>query len=92
MLEQRRYRVRGRVQGVSFRAFTRVEALSLGLTGQVRNLVDGSVEVLAIGTPEALTSLESWLWRGPPAALVDAVELELQLPLEAPAGGSFVIG
>ncbi|MBK8283523.1 MAG: acylphosphatase [Ahniella sp.] len=94
MRERRRYRVRGRVQGVSYRAFARSEAQALGLTGHARNHADGSVEVLVIGTPDALLRLESWLWRGPPAALVDSVELELQESVEpqAEAEPGFRIG
>lgn len=72
----RRYRVSGRVQGVGFRAATRAEARQLGLNGAVRNLRDGRVEVLACGPLDALARLEAWLWRGPPFARVDAVEVE----------------
>jgi acylphosphatase len=66
--------VRGRVQGVFFRASTRSEAHKLGLTGRVENLPDGSVEVLACGEPSAVDRLRQWLWEGPPSARVDAVE------------------
>ena len=92
MLERRVYRVRGRVQGVAYRASTRVEALRLGLTGHVLNRADGSVEVLATGTPDALAKLESWLWRGPPAALVDSVELTLHEPVDSPSDDGFRVG
>ena len=50
-------RIRGKVQGVSFRESARAEALRLGLTGWVRNLSDGSVEAVAEGAPEALEAL-----------------------------------
>lgn len=69
--------VRGRVQGVFFRASTRDQALGLGLTGYVRNLRDGRVEVVACGDPAALESLRDWLWRGPPAAEVQQVDCEV---------------
>ncbi|HUD43055.1 MAG TPA: acylphosphatase [Dokdonella sp.] len=72
----RRYRVTGRVQSVSFRASTRDRALALGIAGHARNLADGSVEVLASGSSEALAALEVWLRRGPPAARVDALHAE----------------
>lgn len=72
----KRYVVRGRVQGVFFRASTRAQALQLGLTGHARNLPDGSVEVLACGGEEAVAKLEAWLWQGPPAARVTSVEGE----------------
>ncbi|HST28130.1 MAG TPA: acylphosphatase [Rudaea sp.] len=68
-----KFNVRGRVQGVAFRASTRGMARRLGLTGHAKNLPDGRVEVLACGDAAALDELESWLRRGPPAARVDAV-------------------
>jgi len=67
------FRVSGRVQGVFFRASTRTQALELGVTGWVRNAADGSVEVLACGTPAAIDALDGWLRRGPPAARVTDV-------------------
>ncbi|TCO81093.1 acylphosphatase [Plasticicumulans lactativorans] len=67
-------RVRGRVQGVAFRAHTRERALQLGVVGQARNLADGSVEVLACGDEAAVRALCDWLRQGPPRARVDAVE------------------
>ncbi|GAB3514858.1 acylphosphatase [Pseudoxanthomonas daejeonensis] len=70
----RRWRVSGRVQGVFFRASTRVEALRLGLDGSAVNLADGQVEVIASGATEALDQLEAWLRRGPPQARVDALQ------------------
>jgi acylphosphatase len=70
------YLVRGRVQGVFYRASTRTAALALGLSGWVRNCADGAVEVEATGSPAALDSLEAWLWKGPPAA--DVVELTVE--------------
>jgi acylphosphatase len=71
-----RFVVSGRVQGVFFRASTRAEALRLGLAGSARNLADGSVEVIASGSDEALNELERWLWQGPPAAHVERVTRE----------------
>lgn len=78
----RRCRVSGRVQGVFFRASTRDRARQLGVTGHARNLVDGSVEVLACGPADGVEALCAWLWRGPPTSRVDAVEVE---PLDAGA-------
>ncbi len=80
-----RFLVSGRVQGVFFRASTRTEALRLGLTGHARNLPDGRVEVLAVGEVAAIEVLTKWLWRGPPAAEVRAVEA---VPIDLPAGDS----
>ncbi len=72
--EARRFTVHGRVQGVWFRESTRREAEPLGITGHAINLPDGTVEVMAIGTPEALQALEAWLHQGPPMARVTRVE------------------
>ena len=84
-----RFLVSGKVQRVSFRAATREQAGRFGLAGYARNLPDGRVEVLAHGSEEALAKLESWLWRGPPLARVDAVEAT---EAEARAVSGFVIG
>ena len=71
-----RARVRGRVQGVWFRASTAERAAALGLRGRAENLPDGSVLVHAAGAPEAVAALVEWLHRGPPLARVDAVDVE----------------
>lgn len=62
--------VHGYVQGVNFRAATRRQAQALGLSGWVRNLPDGAVEVLAEGQRSSLQKLLNWLHDGPPAASV----------------------
>jgi acylphosphatase len=72
----RRALVRGRVQGVWFRASTAERAAALGLRGRAENLADGSVLVHAAGTPEALAALVAWLHEGPPMARVDSVDVE----------------
>ena len=72
----RRFRVRGRVQGVSYRAYTQAEAQRLGLRGHAINRADGSVDVLVCGTPAAVAALERWLWQGSPASRVESVEAE----------------
>ena len=74
--ERRRLRVRGRVQGVFFRASTCERASSLGLVGWVRNREDGSVEIEAEGARPALEQLVAWARRGPQGARVDAVKVE----------------
>ncbi|MCC6272820.1 MAG: acylphosphatase [Deltaproteobacteria bacterium] len=66
--------IRGRVQGVFYRAWTQQTARSLGLKGWVRNLPDGSVELLAQGAAEPLGELLRLCRQGPPAARVAAVE------------------
>jgi acylphosphatase len=67
-------RVQGIVQGVGFRYAAINKARALRLRGYVRNMSDGSVEVLAEGTSEALSSLLAWLKRGPSGARVTAVD------------------
>ena len=74
MVETRRFLVTGRVQGVGFRWFVEREARALGLAGWVRNNLNGSVEVLASGTPQQLSALRSKLRQGPRAARVDNVD------------------
>lgn len=69
-----RLRILGRVQGVGFRWFTREEARELGLSGRVRNLPDGSVEVVAVGNRAALESLRERLREGPPGGRVQEIE------------------
>jgi acylphosphatase len=69
-----RFFVSGKVQGVCFRAYTRDEALRLGLRGYARNLDDGRVEVVACGDAQAVEALADWLQHGPPMARVDALE------------------
>ncbi len=67
--------VHGRVQGVFFRDFTRRQAWALGLTGYVRNLPDGTVEVIAEGPQEALQKLLDQTGAGPSGARVDRVDV-----------------
>lgn len=69
-----RFLVSGRVQGVGFRYFTFHVAREQGLTGFVRNLRDGRVEVVASGDMVALDFLQTALHQGPSASRVDRVE------------------
>ncbi|HXH20665.1 MAG TPA: acylphosphatase [Dehalococcoidia bacterium] len=66
--------IKGRVQGVGFRFFVERQANALGLSGWVRNLPDGSVEVLAEGEPAKLDRLLADVHRGPRHAAVDSVD------------------
>ena len=78
----RRLRVRGRVQGVGYR-YSMVEAArELGVTGWVRNRLDGSVEAVVQGTPAQVEAMVGWARSGPRGARVDDVAV-------GPADGSF---
>jgi len=68
-----RLRISGEVQGVGYRIWATRTAAALRLRGWVRNRFDGSVEVLATGTSEAVATFVEACRRGPPAAQVAAV-------------------
>ena len=68
--------ISGRVQGVFYRHNTYKEATERGITGWVRNLEDGRVEVLLCGEEQVLKDMQEWLWRGPTNAQVTAVDVE----------------
>jgi acylphosphatase len=85
----RRCIVRGRVQGVFYRATAREKAESLGVAGYARNLPDGTVEVLAVGAADQVNEFVQWLWQGSPSSHVTAVDVEELDPGsldETPAG------
>jgi acylphosphatase len=89
MTEQRRRLhmiVRGLVQGVFYRASARDQARLLLLGGWVRNLPDGSVEIVAEGPEETLMELLAWCRQGPPAARVDHIESDWSAAENAFAG------
>lgn len=67
-------RIRGRVQGVFFRAGTRDMALELGLKGWIRNVSDGSVEAVFEGPDDDLNKAVTWCRSGPPGAHVTGME------------------
>ena len=68
--------IRGRVQGVGFRYFARKRALELNITGWVRNLPDGNVEVLAIGPISKLEQFMHYLQTGPMGSRVENTEFQ----------------
>lgn len=76
VMERIKANVFGQVQGVSFRYYTRREAQRLGLTGWIRNEIDGSVKVVAEGDHGQLESLLAFLQTGPPGATVELVKPE----------------
>ena len=70
-----RLRIRGRVQGVYYRAHARTAAMRLGLRGWIRNCDDGAVEVVVEGLPAAVEAFIAWCHQGSPAARVDRLEV-----------------
>lgn len=70
--------IHGRVQGVNFRMSAAAQARRLSLKGWVRNLPDRTVETEAIGSAAALQEYLTWLHKGPPGALVTAVDAQWQ--------------
>ena len=85
-----RLQIRGRVQGVWFRASTAERAFALGLRGRAENRPDGSVLVHAAGSAAALSELVDWLHHGPPMARVDSVEVEVIEPASCEWPDGFV--
>ena len=81
-MEQVRAKVllEGRVQGVGLRYHTQEKALELGLTGMVRNLTDGRVEVICEGPSEQIEALLTWFQVGPPQARIDTIALRYEEP------------
>jgi len=82
----RRYLIRGRVQGVGFRAFTETQAAVEGLHGWVENRADGQVEVLFEGDAESVNRAEAKLRRGPGGARVEDVSVESVPPTGRASG------
>lgn len=82
--------VRGRVQGVGFRWWTRARALELGLVGHARNLPDGRVEVCAQGAPDAVQALVALLQEEPTSRSrpgdVDGITVQRHAPREGLTG------
>jgi acylphosphatase len=74
--------IRGRVQGVGYRAWVEYQAEASGLEGWVRNRRDGSVEAVFAGRPKIVAEMVALCRHGPAAARVDAVLKETALPEE----------
>ncbi|WP_047044396.1 acylphosphatase [Vibrio mexicanus] len=68
------FTVSGIVQGVGFRYFTAREGIRIGLKGYAKNLANGDVEVLAVGTKQQLDEIARWLEHGPRTATVESVD------------------
>ncbi len=81
--------IKGRVQGVSYRAWTRSEARARGLTGSVRNRDDGAVEAIFSGAPEDVAEMLTLCRSGPPSARV--TDLIVREHADAPSLSDFEI-
>ena len=69
-------KIRGKVQGVFYRATARDVAIKLGLTGWIKNTEEGDVEAMASGEKAQLDHFIDWCRQGPPEALVQSIETE----------------
>lgn len=72
--------ISGQVQGVFYRGATQAQAQQLGVSGWVRNLLDGRVEAWFEGRPAQVNAMIAWCRQGPPAAIVDHVEVKYETP------------
>ena len=88
--QAKRYFVSGMVQGVGFRYFAQRAAEKLQVSGFVRNLPDGRVEVFAMGTPRQHSELRAILERGPRLSSVSEVQEELAAPDSQYEGAFFI--
>ena len=82
MSVHRHVTIRGRVQGVGYRAWTEVTAVERGLEGWVRNRRDGSVEAMFSGEEDDVTAMIAQCRRGPPGARVEAIDQREATPDE----------
>lgn len=80
MLQTISITVSGVVQGVFYRQSTKEKALELGISGIVKNLPDGNVQIIATGTDDQLDQLVQWCKQGPPRAKVTAIDVEPVTP------------
>ena len=80
--------IKGRVQGVAYRASAKDKAISLSLTGWVRNTAAGDVEAVVSGAAERIQTFIDWCRQGPPAAEVGEVVVE---PMADTVYGEFAI-
>ena len=84
-----RVTIGGDVQGVGYRAWMEMEARAGGVRGWVRNRLNGDVEALFAGPPDAVEALCAACWRGPPHARVDKVEVVEANPAALGPGAGF---
>jgi len=72
--------ISGRVQGVFYRYTAQKVALRLNVKGWIKNLPNGKVEALVIGSPSAVEAFIDWCHEGPPGAVVTDVVVEMVTP------------
>jgi len=77
-----RVQISGQVQGVWFRGWAQQEATRLGLSGWIRNRVDGRVDALFSGVEDDVDQMLDLCWQGPGLAKVKSVEIEQDEPPE----------
>ena len=87
----RRVLVDGAVQGVGYREFTRRAALSLGVSGWVRNRSDGAVEALVQGSAASVEALIAEMRRGPRFATVDSLRVIEHDEIHGDDSGTFIV-
>ncbi|WP_448561729.1 acylphosphatase [Trichothermofontia sp.] len=73
--------ISGHVQGVFYRGATQDQARQLGVNGWVRNLADGRVEAYFEGSRAQVAAMIDWCHQGPPAAIVDHVQVQYEAPV-----------
>ncbi len=83
-VQTKRLVAHGRVQGVGFRYFVRDVGMRLGLTGNVSNLPDATVEIIVEGNPKRIVEFIREVQKGPSLARVDRLEIQ-----DLPDGGSY---
>jgi len=76
--------ITGLVQGVFYRTSTKQQAEKFGVTGYVKNMPEGHVEVLICGKPEAVGHVKAWLWDGSAQSHVSNVKCELIDDIDVP--------
>ena len=81
MVIAKQYLVRGAVQGVGFRSFAVKVARQNDLNGFVRNLNDGSLEIIIEGNEWGVKLFAESIWEGPPLARVDEIQVESRKPV-----------
>jgi len=67
--------INGKVQGVAYRYFVKDSADKLGVIGTVKNLIDGTVKVIAQSDEGPLALFEAYLYKGSPHSLVEHIDI-----------------